>query len=690
MLLAMLAILGNRGRLHEPSRTKMRVRLLELLTARERTGSSAERRRALSVASTLAATLLSAASTAWCNSANAQAPPPSELITQRVKPCTVCHGAQGRATTDGYYPRIAGKPTGYLLNQLLNFRAGRRTFPQMVYFTQFRNDIDLAELAAYFSAQHPPYASPRAVGATPELLARGRSLVFDGDAAARVPGCHACHGTRMLGVNPAVPGLVGLSQDYLQAQLGAWRAGTRAAQAPDCMAVVARRLRPSDVMAVAAWLASQTVPTDATPAYSFDKRPPMQCGSFLSAGEVGSAARSQPPDQTAEQGRQLVILGDCEGCHTARGSAPFAGGRPIDTAFGVFYSPNITPDAATGIGRWSEEDFWHALHDGTAPDGSLLYPVFPYPNYTRVSRADADAIFAYIRTVPPVASPRRAHELHFPYSVRSLLLAWRELYFRPGVYQPDPRHDVQWNRGAYLVEGLAHCGACHEGRNALGATVAPDSREGGLVLKWYAPSLFALREAGLQAWSDAEIVTLLSSGQVAGTTPASHAAVVAGPMAEVVYESLQNVSAPDLEAMAAYLKTLPDIAGATVSASGASGPVELALLSDYDTGRVIYARECGGCHGAEGEGHEPAGPPLVANRATTLPLATNAIRLLLFGGFAPGTRDDPRPLGMPPYYPSLTDVEIAAVLTYVRTSWGNLGSAVSPSEVADNRGSPLW
>jgi len=646
------------------------------------------RRRAHAVPWSLPAALIGWALSSW-GVLSAQTPPASTAdMTQRVKPCTACHGAEGRATPDGYYPRIAGKPAGYLLNQLLNFRAGRRIFPQMVYFAQFRSDTDLAELAGYFSAQHPPYAPPRTPDATPELLARGRSIVSGGDARTRVPACRACHGMRLLGVNPAVPGLLGLSQDYVQSQLGAWRSGIRSARAPDCMAVIARRLTPRDVAAVAAWLASQTVATDATPANAFDKSPPMQCGSMLPASEVGSAASSRPLAETAELGRGLVILGDCQSCHTARGGPPFAGGRPIATPFGVFYSPNITPDAATGIGRWSGEDFWHALHEGRAPDGSLLYPVFPYTNYTKVTRADADAIFAYLRTLAPIARPRRPHELHFPYSVRSLLIAWRRLYFRPGAYQPDPRQDAQWNRGAYLVEGLAHCGACHEGRNALGARVPSDSREGGLVLKWYAPSLFAPHEAGLQAWSDAEIVTLLSSGHMVGTTPTAHTAVVAGPMAEVVYGSLQNISPPDLEAMAAYLRTLPSIG--TTTASAYASIENAPELSDYDSGRLIYTRECVGCHGTEGEGNEPKGPPLAANRATTLPLAKNAIRLLLFGGFPPGTRDNPRPFGMPPYYPSLTDQEIAAVLTYVRASWGNSAAAVSPSQVADNRGSPLW
>ena len=608
-------------------------------------------------------------------------------IVQRVAPCTVCHGKDGRATADGYYPRIAGKPAGYLLNELNNFRLGRRAFPQMVYFTQLRESADLADIAAYFASQRLPYAAPAPPRVSPHVLERGRRLVFDGDVALHVPACRSCHGSHLLGVEPAVPGLLGLSPDYLQAQLGAWRSGTRAAQPPDCMRIIARRLPPEDIAAAAAWLASQVVPPDAAPASSFDTSPPLECGSILAAGNVSQTRRGPPPPAVPMllRGRQLVTVGDCEGCHTERGGMPFAGGRPIVTRFGTFYSPNITPDRATGIGQWSSDDLWHALHEGYARDGRLLYPAFPYPNYTKITRADSDAIFEYLRTVEPARQPRRAHELHFPYDKRALLEVWRALYFRPGVYREDPARDSQWNRGAYLVQGLAHCNACHEPRNALGAPQAGGNPSGGLVLDWYAPSLLNPNEAGVQAWSEHDIVRLLQSGRVEGS-PGVPGATTVGPMAEVVYESLQYVPESDLGAMATYLRSLPRVQSSWDT--GLAGG-QLVSNSAYDEGRSIYLQQCAGCHGQQGEGSS-TGPALAGNRAVTLHSTTDAIRMVLFGGFPPGTSGNMHPLGMPPYYPFLSDDQIANALTYVRSSWGNAAGPVFASEVSENRGSPLW
>jgi cytochrome c553 len=616
-------------------------------------------------------------------------PPQSaqEVMVQRVQPCTACHGKEGRATVDGYYPRIAGKPAGYLLNELNNFRIGRRFFPQMVYFTQQRENTDLAEIAAYFASQRLPYPAPLPPKASPQALERGRRLVFDGNAARHLPACRSCHGSKLLGVEPAVPGLLGLAPDYLQAQLGAWRNGTRTAEPPDCMAKIARQLHPEDIAAAAAWLASQAVPLDAAPEDSFETSPPIDCGSILSARANPETSRlPRPVTQALARGKELAVLGDCEGCHTDRGAAPFAGGRPIVTSFGTFYSPNITPDRSTGIGQWSSDDFWHSLHDGYARDGRLLYPAFPYPNYTNVTRADSDAIFDYLRSLPPVTAANRAHELHFPYDQRTLLTVWRALYFRPGVYAADPARDAVWNRGAYLVQGLGHCNACHEPRNALGAPQAAGNPSGAIVLDWYAPSLSNPNEAGVQDWSEGDVVALLKSGRITGPPEAQHTATTVGPMAEVVYESLQYVPEVDLYAMAVYLRSLPRVE----SLPGPDPVRQLISGSAYADGRTVYLQECADCHGEKGEGRPPVGPPLAGNRAVTLRSATNAIRIVLFGGFPPGTSENSRPFGMPPYYPSLSDEHIANVLTYVRVSWGNAADPVLAAEVSGNRGSPLW
>ncbi len=222
-----------------------------------------------------------------CAHAAAAPPPPSlDTIEQRVQPCTVCHGNEGRATREGYYPRIAGKPTGYLFNQLLNFRDGRRHFPMMVYLTNLQNDNYLREIAGYFGVQRVPYLPPQPLTISSSALERGRVLVTEGDTGLHVPSCRSCHGARLLGVAPAVPGLLGVSRDYLIAQLSAWRLGTRAALAPDCMAELVHRMRLEDVNAATAWLAMQAVPEDTEPDKAFERPPPLKCGSILHAEPV--------------------------------------------------------------------------------------------------------------------------------------------------------------------------------------------------------------------------------------------------------------------------------------------------------------------------------------------------------------------------------------------------------------------
>ena len=406
-----------------------------------------------------------------------------------------------------------------------------------------------------------------------------------------------------------------------------------------------------------------------------------------------TAGEAPPPSASlgatsVERGRALVTLGDCRPCHTAQGGEEFAGGRAITTPFGTFYSPNITPDAATGIGDWTAEDFWHALHNGYSRDGRPLYPTFPYTNYTRISRRDAQDMYEYLRTLPPVRRAARPHELQFPYSNQLALRLWRRAYFRPGVYEPDPARSAGWNRGAYLVEGLAHCSACHEARNSLGGAQSERNPAGGLVLNWYAPSLTQPQEAGLQRWPQRQIAAFLGGGRTIGEPgSATPSAAAMGPMAEVVYESLQRVPAHELNAMAEYLKSLP------VSAEPPVAPdlsAQADLAATLDNGRKTYAKHCARCHGDNGEGRIPAALPLAGNRAVTMASATNAVRVLLYGGFTPGTASNPRPFGMPPFADTLSNTQIAEVLSYVRSAWNNHAAPVRVSEVARNRTGPEW
>lgn len=405
-------------------------------------------------------------------------------------------------------------------------------------------------------------------------------------------------------------------------------------------------------------------------------------GHLLPDRQTGEAPPAMmPANDPIAHGRQLVALGDCQACHTERGGAAFAGGRGTPTPFGLFYAPNITPDHKTGIGDWTADDFWCALHNGESRDGAPLYPVFPYTNFTKISRADADAMYAYLRSVPAVAKANRAHELKFPYRYRVLLRGWRLLFFRPGVFAADPAQAPQWNRGAYLVQGIAHCSACHEARNALGAIQAKDNPAGGLVLNWYAPALTAPSEAGVQKWPEHEIVALLGSGQ-------SALGSASGPMAEVVYESLQHADAADLQAMAVYLKSLPQTPPPSAEGFQRRAPVTVKAMRTR--GQALYADHCAQCHGDQGEGRVPAAPALAGNRAVLTMSAVDPIRLVLFGGYPPGTAGNPRPFGMPPFAQTFSDDQIADVLTYVRTSWGNDARAVSDVEVGENRAGPLW
>ena len=398
------------------------------------------------------------------------------------------------------------------------------------------------------------------------------------------------------------------------------------------------------------------------------------------SGEAPPPTTAASPDPV-ERGRELVTLADCRSCHTARGGAPFAGGREIPTPFGTFYSPNITSAPRMGLGNWSATDFWHALHNGYSKDGTLLYPTFPYTNYTKVSRADSDAIFAYLRTVAPVSAANRPHELAFPYNHRLLLVAWRWLFFRPGVYENQPGETPDWNRGAYLVQGVGHCSACHESRNALGATRSQAGPSGGLVLNWYAPSLTSPSQAGVENWPIADIVTLLKNGRVSSSNTK---AAALGPMAEVVSESLQGAPDTELQAMATYLKSLP-VSGEN-SESNAKYTIPPNIM---EAGKDLYGKNCADCHGKDGAGREPAAPPLAGNRAV-VSSTVNPIRMVLFGGYSPGTHGNPRPFGMPPYSLTLSDEEIAEVLIYVRSSWGNHAIPIRGEEVSANRGNPLW
>jgi mono/diheme cytochrome c family protein len=389
-----------------------------------------------------------------------------------------------------------------------------------------------------------------------------------------------------------------------------------------------------------------------------------------------AAGETNPTTQVINRGEYLARAGDCVACHTIPNGKPFAGGRAMPTPFGDLYVPNITPDDETGIGRWTADDFFRMMRKGVSRDGTLLYPAMPFASYTKVTREDSDAIYAYLMSVPPVKQANRPHELRFPFNKRELLIGWRTLYFNEGEYVPDPKQSAQWNRGAYLVQGLGHCSMCHTAVNVLGGSSESQAFEGGMIpnQNWYAPSLTSNREAGLGDWDIKDIVDLLQTGT-------SRRATVYGPMAEVTYNSLQYMTDEDMQAMAVYLKALPQ-------RDSEPPPTSQARLVDpavMELGRKVYAKQCAMCHGDEGKGHPPAFPPLAGNQSITMASPVNSIRMVLNGGYPPGTKKNPRPHGMPPFSHILNDDEVSAVVTYIRVAWENSGTPVTPAQANELR-----
>ncbi len=374
-------------------------------------------------------------------------------------------------------------------------------------------------------------------------------------------------------------------------------------------------------------------------------------------------------DEAAAAARGAVVAraGNCAGCHTARGGARYAGGRPLPTPFGTVYSANLTPDDATGLGRWRADDLRRALHDGRSRDGRLLVPACPFDSFTRIGADDVAALYAFLRRLPPVALPQQPHALRFPYGTQAALVAWRALFFRAGRFEPDPARSAAWNRGAYLVQGPGHCAACHAPRNAWGAMVDAPALGGGLmpVQHWYAPPLGPA--AGADAADAAALARLLAVGR-------SNSAALLGPMAEVVLHSTQHLPAADLDAIATYLLALPP---RSPSRSRSADPDAQRL----ERGRRLYGDHCADCHGDDGRGRPGAYLPLAGNPAVLREPPANLVQVVLGGAFSASTHGNPRPFGMPPFAQQLDSAAVADVLSYVRSAWGNRAAPVSALQV---------
>jgi mono/diheme cytochrome c family protein len=367
------------------------------------------------------------------------------------------------------------------------------------------------------------------------------------------------------------------------------------------------------------------------------------------------------------RGKALVTAGDCVACHTAPGGAPFAGGLPLQTPFGVIMTPNITPDNATGIGSWSANDLARAMHEGRRPGGTYLYPAFPYPYYTKVARADVDAIYAYLRSLPAVANSVNRNTLPFPFNIRLSMTGWNSLFFTPGTFAADPKRSDEFNRGAYLVEGLGHCGACHTPFNAFGASKASQYLQGNQIDNWTAPNITNDMHSGLGKWSTEDIVQYLRNGQ-------TRFSLASGPMKDVIENSTSKMPDADLKAIAVYLKER--------GAAGSLTPVPLASSDPrMQAGEAIFTDTCSACHSRSGAGVEHLFPKLAGNVVAAQDDPASLIRIVIAGGRAAATEERPTSPAMPSLGYRLNDDEVAAVVTYVRNSWGNAASPVSADTV---------
>jgi mono/diheme cytochrome c family protein len=387
------------------------------------------------------------------------------------------------------------------------------------------------------------------------------------------------------------------------------------------------------------------------------------CAWPVAIAQVGQFSQEQ-------RGHYLVDAGDCVACHTAEGGKPFAGGRPIETPFGIIYSANITPDPETGIGAWTGDQFYRAMHEGVAADGTHLYPAFPYPWFTKVKREDVDAIRAYLRTLPAVKTRRPPNKLPWPLSETAAMAGWNELFFKPGNFRPDKTKSGEWNRGAYLVQGLGHCGACHSPKNILGAVQGGSRYQGADIQHWYAPDLTGTGGGGLKDWSVDDIARFLKTGHNKRTE-------AYGPMAEVVTDSTSKLKDSDLHAIATYIKSLPG--------RSESPRKETPGKNVMDAGAAIYADQCSACHMKNGEGVKGVFPTLKGNSVVQSREPTTVVRLILNGGHGAWTMSNPNAKSMPSFGWKLSDGQIASVATFVRNSWGNSASIVTSGQVHDLR-----
>jgi mono/diheme cytochrome c family protein len=373
-----------------------------------------------------------------------------------------------------------------------------------------------------------------------------------------------------------------------------------------------------------------------------------------------------------ERGRYLAILSDCAACHTVPSGQPFAGGLALQTPFGTLIAPNITPDKETGIGNLSDAEFLTALHDGRGHNGRRLYPAMPYPAYTKMSDDDVLAIRAYLATVTPVRNRVISNQLPFPLSIRLAMVFWNALNFTPGRYQPNPQKSAAWNRGAYIVEGAAHCGSCHTPKTILGGDKNDRALAGATLQDWFAPDITNDSRKGIGGWSKDDLVQYLKTGTNNWT-------LASGPMADAVSHSTSKMTDEDIAAIATYLKD-------SHAGDATSKPTPIAATDNVmRAGAAIYKDSCAACHRDAGTGEVQLFPRLAGSALVQSDDPTTLVRVVLQGTRAVSTSDTPTAPAMPAFDWRLNDAQVAAVLTYIRNSWGNAASPVTAGTIASQR-----
>jgi mono/diheme cytochrome c family protein len=392
---------------------------------------------------------------------------------------------------------------------------------------------------------------------------------------------------------------------------------------------------------------------------------------FVSLTGTAFAQDTQSFDRI-ERGRYLAVLGDCTGCHTAPGGKPFAGGLALQTPFGTLVAPNITPDPETGIGNMTNEEFLAALHEGRGHNGKRLYPAMPYPAYTKMTDDDVLAMRAYLATVAPVTNRVVSNQLPFPFNIRLSLVFWNGLEFTSGRYQPNPQKSAVWNRGAYIVQGAAHCGTCHTPKTLLGGDKNSAALTGATLQGWFAPDITNGPRKGIGGWSRDDLVQYLKTG-------ANKWTLASGPMAEAVFHSTSRMSDEDILAIATYLKDSGE--------GGASARPQLVAADNnaMRAGAAIYKDSCAACHKDSGEGEVNLFPRLAGSALVQSDDPTTLVRVVLHGTRAVSTSGAPTAPAMPAFDWRLGDGQVAAVLTYIRNNWGNAAASVSANTVASRR-----